>query len=319
MKIVTLEIGSRGLAGALLSNGDILCLTRADGHCNELPNPHLRSVREILEEDLLDFVREMLSRVETDQQLHERLVAAGDSIFPADSPLLAPVPNPSFILAQGLAYRNHLDEMNVPLPKEPASLIKAPSSITGPGQPIRLPVDHADMVDYEGEFCAVIGKTCHRVDVDDVYDYIAGYTIINDVSARDWVDAALDQNQTQMQAVRSWGDNMLGKQYPTFTPMGPCLVTRDEIADPHELHLTTRLNGQVMQSAKISDLIFRVEAFIAHYAQWYKFLPGDVISTGTPGGVGQGRDPKVYMRAGDVIEVEVTKIGTLRNPVVNAG
>jgi acylpyruvate hydrolase len=315
MKLVTADTGVGGLAGVLLSDGSILCVdpsAEVMGHPNA---GQLKSVRTILTLGLLPVIQDLVARVESDPMLIERLKAA-DTILPASSPLMAPIPDPSFILAQGLAYRKHLEEMNVPLPKEPASLIKLPSSLTGSGRPILLPSGHPNKVDYEGEFCAVIGKECYRVQPSEVYDYIAGYTIMNDVSARDWVEAALEPGQAQMQAVLSWNKNLQGKQFPTFTPVGPCMLTADEVADPHELELTTTLNGEVMQHTAISDLIFRVEEFIAHYSQWYKFLPGDIISTGTPEGVGQGRDPKVYLKPGDVIEVSVTSIGTLSNVVV---
>ena len=317
MKLVTLSQGPKGVAGAVLSDGRVLCLSSAAEMLGVSNAAAFVSVRAMLEMNLVDTARQMVAKVEADSGLSEKLISGG-AILPSDSPLMAPVPDPSFILAQGLAYRKHLDEMGVPLPKEPAALIKVPSSLTGHNQPIVLPPDNPDMVDYEGEFCAVIGKVCHRVAPEDVYEHIAGYTIMNDVSARDWVAAALEQGQKQMQAVLSWNKNLQGKQFPTFTPLGPCLVTRDEIPDPHQLEMTTRLNGEVMQQTSIGDLIFRVEEFISYYSHWYKFLPGDVISTGTPGGVGQGRDPKVYMKNGDVIEVSVTGIGTLRNTVTNS-
>jgi acylpyruvate hydrolase len=316
MKLVTLVDGPLGEAGVLLSEGDILVLSKAQAALSGSIHSAFSCVRALLENGLLSDVQKLLHKVESDGGVRSQLLAAG-AIVPGDAPLMAPIPRPSFILAQGLAYRNHLEEMNVPLPKEPAALIKAPSSLTGSGQAIILPRDHPDMVDFEGEFCAVIGKPCYRVAAEDVYDYVAGYTIMNDVSARDWVKAALQQGQAQMEAVLSWNKNLQGKQFPTFTPLGPYLVTKDEIPDPHALQLTTRLNGEVMQHANISDLIFRIEDFIAYYSQWYRFEAGDIISTGTPGGVGQGRDPQVFMKAGDLVEVSVTSLGTLSNHVEN--
>ena len=149
-------------------------------------------------------------------------------------------------------------------------------------------------------------------------DYVAGYTIVNDVSARNWVGGTKMAKQP-MDAVHSWTRNLMGKQLPTFCPMGPVLVTRDEIADPHELKLTTTLNGEVMQSANTNDLVFQLPELIAYFSQWYQFLPGDVITTGSPGGVGFARDPQVFMKAGDVVAITVDGVGTLSNPIVVAG
>ena len=217
-----------------------------------------------------------------------------------------------------MAYREHLEEMGAPIPEEPTWFVKVPSSVTGPGEPIRLPADHGEMVDWEGEFSLVIGRPCHQVGRVEAMDYVAGYTIVNDVSARDWVGPALDPEQTPLEAIMAWGKNIAGKQYPSFTPMGPALVTADEIEDPHDLRLITKVNGEVMQDAHTSDLIFRVDELIAYLSQWHALQPGDVITTGSPSGVGFARDPKVFLRDGDLVEISVTGVGTLSNPVVKA-
>jgi len=215
-----------------------------------------------------------------------------------------------------LAYRTHLQEMGVPLPSEPVAFLKAPSSLCGSREPIRLPADHPEMVDFEGELAFVIGRPCHRVGADEALSYIAGYTVLNDVSARDWVKEALAAEQSRAQAVQTWDKNIRGKQFPTFTPMGPALVTADEIFDPNDLELETRVNGQVMQHANTRDLIFNVQHLLAYFSHWYAFQPGDIVSTGTPAGVGVGRKPPVFLRAGDVVEVRIAGIGALTNPVV---
>ena len=316
MKLVTVNDGAESVAGVLLEDDCVLCLARAANFTGIENHSAFLRIRSILENGLIPDVKRLLEEVDTADTIRRRMEQEEDIILQPATPLMPPIPDPSFILAQGMAYRNHLDEMKVPTPQEPAALFKVPSGLIGSGAPIVLPKNHADMVDYEGEFCAVVGKVCYRVEEKDVYDYIAGYTIMNDVSARDWVEAALNSDQAQMQAVLSWNKNVQGKHFPSFAPMGPCMVTRDEIEDPHELELSTRLNGELMQHTRIDDLIFRVEEFISYYSQWYKFLPGDVISTGTPGGVGYGRDPKVFMKDGDVIEVSVTRIGSLTNPVI---
>lgn len=317
MKLVTLDQGKAGKAGAMLNDGSVLNLEVAAKALRGNVRKNFSDLKAILEDDLVDEVRRLVDRAEEGSASVRDMFGAADAIIPvANVRLRAPIPQPSFILAQGLAYRAHLEEMDVPVPTEPAALVKAPSSVIGSGQPIILPTEHPEMVDYEGEFSVVIGRTCHNVKPDEVMDHIAGYTIINDVSARDWVEESLKPGQKQMQAVMSWNKNIQGKQFPTFTPMGPTLVTKDEIADHHNLRLTTTLNGEVMQDTNTNDLIFRIEDMVSHFSKWYLFKPGDVITTGTPAGVGQGRDPKVYMKDGDVVEVSVTGVGTLSNKVV---
>jgi 2-keto-4-pentenoate hydratase/2-oxohepta-3-ene-1,7-dioic acid hydratase in catechol pathway len=170
------------------------------------------------------------------------------------------------------------------------------------------------MVDWEGEFTVVLGKGGHNIPAARALDHVAGYTIINDVSARDWV-APIFAASGVMGPIHAWEHNLLGKMLPTFCPMGPCLATKDEVPDPGDVRIVTRLNGQVMQDAHTSDLVFGVAKLIEYYSQFYRFLPGDCITTGSPSGVGFGRNPKVFMKAGDTIEVEVSGVGVLSNPV----
>lgn len=228
--------------------------------------------------------------------------------------LLAPIPDPGLVLSVGMNYHEHLKEMKTPVPEKPAAFTKSVASIIGSGEAIKLPPRNAKMVDWEGEFSVVIGRPCHRVKASQALDYVAGYTLVNDVSARDWV-APIFQAQGVMGPIHAWEHNLLGKMFPTFCPMGPCMVTKDEIADPGKVRIETRLNGSVMQSASTDDLVFGVPQLIEYYSQYYLFKPGDVITTGSPSGVGYGRNPKVFMKAGDVVEVEVKEIGVLRNPV----
>lgn len=232
----------------------------------------------------------------------------------ASASFAAPIPNPRIILAVGANYHEHLREMNTPPPTTPMAFYKSLSSIIGSGANIVLPRSNPDMVDFEGEFTAVIGRTCHNVSEADALDFIGGYTVINDVSARDWVAPAF-QAQGMINTVVAWEHNILGKLFPTFCPMGPYVVTSDEVGDPHNLKVETRLNGQVMQSARTSDLVFNLKQIIAYYSKFFAFEPGDVIMTGSPSGVGFGRKPPIYMKHGDIIEVSIEKIGTLRNTI----
>jgi acylpyruvate hydrolase len=228
--------------------------------------------------------------------------------------LRAPIPNPGMVLSVGMNYHEHLKEMKTPVPEKPAAFTKSVASIIGPEEPIRIPPSHPDMLDWEGEFSVVIGKPCHRVKASQALDYVAGYTIVNDVSARDWV-APIFSATGVMGPIHAWEHNLLGKMFPTFCPMGPVLATKDEVPDPDNVRIVTRLNGKVMQDANTDDLVFSVPKLIEYYSQFYLFRPGDVITTGSPSGVGFGRNPKIFMKAGDLIEVEVPGIGVLRNPI----
>ena len=228
--------------------------------------------------------------------------------------LLPPIPNPSLLLSVGMNYHEHLKEMKTPVPEKPFAFTKSVASIIASGQPILLPASHPGMVDWEGEFTVVIGKGGYRIPAAKALDHVAGYTIVNDVSARDWV-AAIFSSTGVMGPIHAWEHNVLGKMLPTFCPMGPCIATRDEVPDPDDVKIVTRLNGKVMQDANTDDLVFSVAKLIEYYSQFYRFLPGDCITTGSPSGVGFGRNPKVFMKAGDTIEVEVSGIGVLSNPV----
>jgi acylpyruvate hydrolase len=293
MKLVTMEIAGRARAG-VLAGDDIIDIHACDP---SLPP----SVRGILEAGALDQV--------------QRLLRSATSRVPMKSAkLLAPIPDPGMVLSCGMNYHEHLKEMKTPVPEKPAAFTKSVASIIGPGEPIKLPPSHPDMVDWEGEFSVVIGKPCHRVKAAQALEYVAGYTIVNDVSARDWV-APIFSAQGTMGAIHAWEHNLLGKMFPTFCPMGPVLATKDEVPDPSNVRLETRLNGKVMQSANTDDLVFSVAQLIEYYSEFYVFRPGDVITTGSPSGVGYGRNPKVFMKPGDVIEVEVAGVGILRNPV----
>jgi len=148
-------------------------------------------------------------------------------------------------------------------------------------------------------------------------DVVGGYTLINDISARDWVAPIFSATGT-MGPILAWEHNVLGKQFPTFCPLGPVLATKDEIPDPQRVQLTTLVNGEIMQSASTDDLVFGVARVIAHFSQYYCFRPGDVISMGTPAGVGYGRNPKRFLRAGDVVEVRADGVGALLNPIAAA-
>jgi len=218
--------------------------------------------------------------------------------------LLSPVQPPA-ILCIGLNYVEHAGETGLKLPEYPVLFMKNPSAVTNPGDPVIIPRSSMNVpeIDYEVELAVVIGKPAKNVPAAEALDYVFGYTIGNDISARKW----------QMNA--GAGQWVRGKSFDTFCPLGPVLVTKDEIPDPQSLRLTCRLNGTVMQDGNTSNMIFPVAELIAYLSEDTTLLPGTVIMTGTPPGVGYVRNPPVFLKPGDVMELEINGIGILTNPV----
>lgn len=219
--------------------------------------------------------------------------------------LLAPV-EPTGIICIGLNYRKHAEETGGKFPEFPIIFFKGINTLQHPGEPIQIPMHlRSDEVDYECELAVVIGRTCKNVSRADALNYVLGYTCCNDVSARDW------------QIKRGGGQWSRGKTFDTFSPLGPVLVTRDEISDPNALGIRTVLNGQVMQDWNTNDMIFTVPTLIEFLSGSTTLLPGTVILTGTPHGVGMAQKPPRWLKPGDSVSIEIEKIGTLTNPVIN--
>jgi 2-keto-4-pentenoate hydratase/2-oxohepta-3-ene-1,7-dioic acid hydratase in catechol pathway len=218
---------------------------------------------------------------------------------------LAPI-EPAAIYCIGLNYLFHAQEGGLPKPDYPILFMKAPSTVQNPGDPIEIPRHlKSEKVDYECELAVVIGKQCKNVSREKALDYVLGYTCGHDVSARDW----------QIQYGGSqW---CKGKTFDTFCPLGPCLVTPDEIANPNDLKIKTILNGETMQDWNTNDMIFDVPGLIEFLSGSTTLMPGTVILTGTPHGVGLARKPPVYLKEGDSVTIEIEKIGSLTNPVID--
>lgn len=217
---------------------------------------------------------------------------------------LAPVVPPD-ILCIGLNYRRHAEESGAKAPECPVLFVKGTASTQNPGDPIELPrFLRSDEVDYECELAVVIGKRCKNVRRDEALKYVLGYTCANDVSARDW------------QLKKGGGQWCRGKFFDTFTPLGPCIVTTDEIPDPNALSIRTVLNGETVQDWKTNDMIFDIPALIEFLSGSTTLLPGTVILTGTPHGVGMAAKPPRWLQEGDEVTIEIEKIGRLTNPVV---
>lgn len=238
------------------------------------------------------------------QKLSEWLEAHESSCpeIPSDERLGPPIGRPSKIICVGLNYSLHAKESGMEVPAQPVLFMKATSSISGPFDPIVLP-KNSKATDWEVELGIVIGKRASYVDVENAYDHIAGYVLHNDVSERDF-------------QLRHGGQWVKGKSCDTFAPVGPYLVTKDEIADPNNLRLWLKLNGKTVQDSTTSDLVFNVPTLVSYISQYMTLLPGDIISTGTPSGVGMGFNPPVYLKEGDVVELGVEGLGISRQEVI---
>lgn len=280
MKLVSFRLGDRSSYG-VLEEGTIADAGRVIG-------PALPDLKSVLEHDAA------FSRL--------RQAASGaPRVDLAAVDLLPPIPNPTKIFCIGHNYEEHRAEMGRAKTASPAVFLRFADSQVAHGQAAWIPAESRE-IDYEGEMAVVIGRRGRRIAREAALEHVAGYSCYNDISVRDW-----QRHTTQFTP---------GKNFPRTGAFGPWLVTADEIPDPQALDLTTRLNGAVMQQASTAQMIFSVAEIIAYCSSFTPLSAGDVIVSGTPGGVGVRRDPQVFLRAGDVVEVEISRIATLRNTVV---
>jgi 2-keto-4-pentenoate hydratase/2-oxohepta-3-ene-1,7-dioic acid hydratase in catechol pathway len=250
---------------------------------------------------LPDSMFEFLQSGDKAMRIAKDLLDQAQGGIPLESvKLLSPIPNPSKVVAIGLNYMDHIREADIGVPELATMFCKYPSSIIGCGDEIRWSTGLTQQVDYEAELAVVIGKTAKNVREADAYDYVAGYMNCNDVSARDLQFKPGDQ----------W---LRGKCLDTFCPLGPYLVTRDEISDPHKLSIKCELNGQSMQDSNTNEMIYGIPYLINYLSQAFTLLPGDVIATGTPHGVGAFRNPPIWLEHDDVVEVKIEGLGVLSN------
>jgi 2-keto-4-pentenoate hydratase/2-oxohepta-3-ene-1,7-dioic acid hydratase in catechol pathway len=277
MKLVTFSTGHSSRAG-VLTGGDIIDLTAAG---------LAASVHEIIRGGAA-----ALAKARTIE---------GPKIPLASVRLQAPLPNPGKILCSGVNFKMHAAEGSGKIPEEPFFFAKMPSSVCGPEDKI-VATPRSSQIDYEVEFAVVIGKRLSLARPEEVMPAIFGYTMLNDISAR---DVQFKDNQIT-----------LGKNFEHFAPIGPCIVTADEMTRPDHVRIMTRLNGKTMQDGNTEDWIFPLPQFISFLSQVMPLEPGDIVSTGTPAGVGWGHKPQVFMKPGDVIEIEGEGIGVLRNYIV---
>jgi 2-keto-4-pentenoate hydratase/2-oxohepta-3-ene-1,7-dioic acid hydratase in catechol pathway len=223
------------------------------------------------------------------------------SPLPADAPMLAPL-RPASIVCIGLNYLDHVRESGQPAPKNPLVFTKLRTTVIGPGEAIKIDPDVTQQVDWEVELAAVIGRRARDVPIEEALDHVFGYTVANDVSARD--------------VQFSDGQWVRGKSLDTFCPLGPFVVTADTLGDPQRLRLSTRVNGATMQDSSTSEMVFKVAELVSFCSRSFTLLPGDVLLTGTPWGCGAFMDPPRFLSDGDVVETEIEGVGVLSNPVV---
>jgi len=288
MRLVTFTHAGRNALGALIAGPDGERIVDLHGLDTRIP----ASMLEFLEAGApaLELARHALAGV-----------AAHAGMPLAQVTLKAPIPRPGKIICIGQNYREHVRETKATVPDTPVIFAKYGNAVIGHGEPVVLPAA-VERPDYEGELGVVIGRRCRNVPEAQALDYVAGYTVINDVSARDW------QFRNSQ-----W---TLGKTPDTFCPMGPALVTADEVGNVQNLDLRTIVSGEVLQHGHTSDMIFSVANLIWDMARIMTLEPGDVIATGTPSGVGFTRTPPRLLRPGDVVRIEIERIGALENPVV---
>ncbi|WP_221563705.1 fumarylacetoacetate hydrolase family protein [Alkalihalobacillus sp. TS-13] len=276
-----------------------LDLTRAASAVGaDLPNTLLEAVQ--LGEEFVKKVDELQSLLR-EQGNTEKYILELNSIE-----LLAPIPRPTKnIFCVGKNYLDHALELgtDADVPEVPMIFSKAPTTVIGPEQSIIIPTEVTTDIDYEGELAVVIGKKGKAITREEAYDYVFGYTLINDVTARD-----LQSKHKQF---------LIGKSLDASCPMGPALVHKSAVPDPHDLHITTYVNGETRQSSSTSKMIFSIPELIEVLSKVMTLEPGDIIATGTPAGVGKGFKPPKYLKADDVVKIEVENIGILSNPVHN--
>src|SRR5437868_7317581 len=307
MKLLSMKLGNANRAGIVIGEEVLDVSAYLDSRGVLIQNEPREFMPDGFEDALavyqlgIEKFLPLVSHIENDQA-HADECREAEMLLPLNSiNLNPPVLTPGKILAVGLNYAAHAAEQNIKPPETPLIFSKNVTALIAPNQAIQLPYA-SDQVDYEAELAFVIGREARSVSAERAFDYIAGYTVINDVTARD-----LQAREKQ------WAR---AKGLDTFAPCGPWLVTHDEIGDPHALDIELRVNGELRQQSNTSDLIFKIPQLVEFLSQDLTLRPGDIISTGTPSGVGVFMDPPVYLQDGDEIEITLADIGELRNPVV---
>lgn len=310
MKYCTLVAGN-GFHPAVLVGDDVLDLVIAADIVRVPGIPTTMRALLAADADGRALVAALIEQAST-PATRQKFVAASALRPFADATLGPVVPDPDTVLSGSMNSHGHLKEMGDDVPEFPCAFHKVRSALNASGAPIVPPPGHGDMIDWEGELCVVVGKPCHAVSVEQAYDHIAGYTLMNDISAREYVMPFVTAVGPAPTA-QAWERVILGKNFPGFAPIGPVIVTADEVPSPFTYHMTTRVDGEVMQSSTQEDIVFGPAEMIAYYSTFYRFEVGDIISMGSPPGVGLARKPQLFLKSGDTVEVHVDSIGTLTN------
>ena len=287
--------GKRSL-GVLVGGKDATTVADLTATLEAEGKPPLRSMRAFLELGT-DEVRRIAAAATATARFHLPL---------ADVRLLSPIYDPQKVICIGMNYVDHCTEQDIPVPTEPLLFSKFASAISAPGDPLPL-APEVQKLDWEVELAIVIGKSGRRVPRDKAMEYVAGYTVAHDVSARDW------------QLEKNGGQWLVGKTYDGYLPLGPALVTPDELSDPHNLGCRTRVNGETLQDSNTNQMVFKTAELIEWISKFMTINPGDVICSGTPPGVGCFMKPPRFLKDGDVVDVEIDEIGTVTNKVVAEG
>lgn len=256
-------------------------------------------VHEVIDQ-FLDRYADLKSVIAAGQLRALEMNVRETGLRPAEIRYLPLIPNPDKVICVGVNYRPHVEEMGRDIPEKPVLFVRFAASLVGHQEPI-IRTHVSEQYDFEGELAIIIGSRARHVARDQAYDCVAGYTCFMDGTVRDWQ--------------RHTAQFTPGKNFHQSGALGPTLVTPDEVPDPASLSLTTRVNGQLMQQGSIDELIFDIPALIEYCSTFAELLPGDIISTGTPGGVGAARQPPLWLRAGDIVEVDIGEIGRLQNRV----
>ncbi len=304
MRLVTYTFRGTTRIGAMLGDADVVDLARsARVHQLAAVPDNMLALLDGADAAMAAARAALDAAAKSSSKSRDALAAAG-VIFGTREPgfrFEAPVPRPPKVLAIGLNYRDHAAEAGAQLPKQPVVFTKVSTCIIGHGAPIHRPMV-SSAVDWEGEFCFVMGRRARHITAAEALKYVAGYAIGNDVSVRDW----------QFHS----GTWMMGKGFDTHGPLGPYLVTPDEVGDIKNLDLKTWVNGELKQSSNTKHLIFGVGELIEYITKAFTLEPGDVVFTGTPAGVGFSRKPPEALKPGDVVRIEITRLGVLENPVI---
>ncbi len=282
MRLLTFEADGKARPGVLLETNGIFDLSTAG----------FSSMLDVIEANSGDLrkLRELLPEASADTAYSLGTVK-----------LLAPIPKPRKLICVGLNYRDHATETGSEIPAVPTIFNKFATAVIAPGENIILP-KVSQSPDYEAEFAFIIGRGGRRIPAESWQEHVFGYTIVNDVSARDY-----------QRATTQW---LMGKTFDTFAPMGPWIVTADAVPDPHNLDIRMEINGEILQNSNTRELIFKIPDLIAFLSSVFTLEPGDIVSTGTPAGVGVARKPPRFLQPGDDVAVQIPAIGELRNPVV---